>query len=82
MSQTVSITSQGQVSIPAKMRRELGFSKTGKAVIYAENGKVVIEPVRDLLSLRGSLKSPIAATSSQIREAFEEELATAHIEGK
>lgn len=79
MSQTVSITSQGQISIPAKMRRELGFSKTNKAVVYAEGGKIVIEPVKDLLSLRGSLKSKVKASAAEVRQAFEEDLATARL---
>lgn len=54
---TVSITSQGQISIPAKIRRELGLSKTKKAIVSVENGKMTIEPVKDLLELAGSLKT-------------------------
>lgn len=54
---TVSITSQGQISIPAKIRKELGLSKNKKALISVENGRVVIEPVKDFLELGGSLKT-------------------------
>ena len=54
---TVSITSQGQLSLPAKLRRELGFSKTSKAIVSLQNGKVVLEPVKDLLELVGVLKT-------------------------
>lgn len=72
---TVSVTSQGQISIPAKIRRELGLDKNGKALVFLEKGKVVIEPVKDLLELRGSLKTKIKATPSQVREAFETYLA-------
>lgn len=57
MTYTVSITSQGQISIPAKIRKLLGFSKKKKAIISIHNGKMVIEPVKDLLELGGSLKS-------------------------
>lgn len=46
---TVSITSQGQISIPAKILRELGLSKTKKTIVSVENGKMMIEPVKDLL---------------------------------
>ena len=67
---TASITSQGQISIPAPLRRKLGLEKSGKALITEQNGKVLIEPVPDLLSLKGSLKTNIKATPREIREAF------------
>ncbi|KKQ43208.1 MAG: hypothetical protein US60_C0006G0052 [Microgenomates group bacterium GW2011_GWC1_37_8] len=52
---TVSITSQGQISIPAKIRRELGFHRSSKAIVSIEKGKMVVEPVVDFMSLKGSL---------------------------
>lgn len=52
----VSITSQGQISIPAKIRKNLGLDKTKKAIVKQEGQKVIIEPVKDLLDLAGSLK--------------------------
>jgi AbrB family looped-hinge helix DNA binding protein len=55
MSYTVSITSQGQISIPAKIRRELGLSNKQKAIVSVENGKMVVEPVKSLHELAGSL---------------------------
>lgn len=57
MTYAVSITSQGQISIPVKIRRQLGLSKTSKAIVSVENDKVMIEPVRDFLAMRGSLKT-------------------------
>lgn len=72
---TVTITSQGQISIPAKLRRKLGLEKNRKAIVTEEEGKIVIEPVKDLLELKGSLKTNMKATPQQIRKAFEEYLA-------
>jgi len=72
---TVSITSQGQISIPAPIRRKLGLNERKKAIVSEKDGKVVIAPVKDLLELKGSLKTKIKATPKQIREAFEEYLA-------
>ena len=57
MTYSVSITSQGQISIPAQIRRLLGLSKTSKAIVSVENDKVMIEPVKDFLTMRGSLKT-------------------------
>lgn len=70
---TVSITSQGQISLPAKIREEFGFKKASKAIISVQGGKVIIEPVGDLLSLKGSLKTDKKAlTSKEISAAFED----------
>lgn len=56
MTHIVSITSQGQISIPAKIRRSLAIEKNQKAYVKEEGGKIVIEPIADILSLKGSLK--------------------------
>lgn len=57
MTYSVSITSQGQISIPAEIRRKLGLSKKSKAIVSVANGNVMIEPVKDFLELAGSLKT-------------------------
>jgi len=68
---TVTITSQGQLSLPIKIRRELGFEKTRKVLVSVQDKKVILEPVKDFLDLKGSLKTtkpPL--TSEQIHEMF------------
>ena len=52
---TVSITSQGQVTIPAKLRRELKLDKKIKAIVRKEGKSLIVEPIADLMSLKGSL---------------------------
>jgi len=51
----VTITSQGQISIPAKIRQELGLEKFRKALVSLKDNKVIIEPVTDVLTLEGVL---------------------------
>jgi bifunctional DNA-binding transcriptional regulator/antitoxin component of YhaV-PrlF toxin-antitoxin module len=68
----VSITSQGQISIPASLRRFFGFDKTNRAVVYATDEGVLIKPVRDFLELSGTFKTTKKATPKQVRKAFEE----------
>ena len=51
----VSITSQGQISIPARMRKQLSLDEVRKATVSVEGKKIIVEPIPDLLSLRGSL---------------------------
>ena len=57
MTYTVTVTSQGQISIPIKLREQLGFSKTKKALVSVEDGRIIVEPVKDFLELRGSIKT-------------------------
>lgn len=75
MTYTVSITSQGQISIPAPFRRKLGLDKLKKAVVTEKNGKILIEPVKDLLDLKGSFKSKKKLSPKKLRRAFEDYLA-------
>lgn len=56
MTYLVSITSQGQISIPSYIRRRLGLNKNQKALVKEENERIIIEPIDDLLSLGGVLK--------------------------
>lgn len=52
----VSVTSQGQITIPAKMRRKLNLQGS-KALVTMQNNKITLEKPQDLLSLIGTLKT-------------------------
>ncbi len=71
----VSITSQGQISIPVSIRRTLGLNKKTKATVSVVNGKVVIESEKDFLDLAGTFKTRKKAPLKNIRKAFENYLA-------
>lgn len=75
MTYYVSLTSQGQMSIPAKLRRQLGLEKTRKVMVRADEGKLIVEPVRDILELRGVFASKKKFSRAAERRAFEEALA-------
>lgn len=75
MTYTVSITSQGQISLPAKLRREL-FAHTNKALVSVQDDRVILEPVKDILNLESLKTSRKGKVSSrQMREAFGQYLA-------
>ena len=57
MSHLVSITSQGQISIPAAIRRELGLDKYKKVFVEKKGNSVVVEPADDFLKLEGFFKN-------------------------
>ncbi|HAI22320.1 TPA: hypothetical protein DCP77_00880 [Candidatus Collierbacteria bacterium] len=55
MTQLISLTSQGQISIPARMLRLHKIKKPAKVVIKVVKTGWLVEPVGDILSLGGSL---------------------------
>jgi len=54
MQQVVTITSQGQITIPAKMRRKGGFGD--KAIIEEKGDGFILKPVKDFRDLAGAYK--------------------------
>lgn len=73
---TVSITSQGQISIPASVRRAIGLSLYDKALLTVQGNRVVIEPKKDLLKMKGFLKTNKKPLSSkELHERFAQDLA-------
>lgn len=55
MTHLVTITSQGQISIPAQIRRDLNLDKNKKVSVSRDKNRIIIEPVVDILTLGGSL---------------------------
>lgn len=74
-----SVTSRGQVTIPAAVRRHLGVKTPDKVMfVLGENGVVSLKPVAlSMTALRGSLRPLRGETSTDFRaeiaEAAEEE---------
>lgn len=66
MKMTTTITPRFQVHIPVSIRKKVGLTKHGRAIIKAERKKIIIEPVdekKSILSLAGKyrVKNPIPA---------------------
>ena len=59
MQQIVSITSQGQISLPKLMLQDLGIYGSTKAIIQRKDNTILVTPRNDFWSLAGSLKSAI-----------------------
>lgn len=71
---TSSVTSKGQVTIPAHIRRLLGLSMSDKVAFLVSEGKVQIAPVRSVVArTAGMLRSDIAALSPREERAAAEE---------
>ncbi|HEX6977157.1 MAG TPA: AbrB/MazE/SpoVT family DNA-binding domain-containing protein [Patescibacteria group bacterium] len=75
---TVSITSQGQISIPAKARKKVGFTK--RAILSVEKDHLVLKPVADVMDLMGSLKTNKKPLSGEkIHKLFAEAMARGEV---
>lgn len=75
MTYFVSVTSQGQISIPAPIRKKIGLDKVKKASVRLEGNTILISPLPDIESLMGSLKTKKRFTHEEERAAFEDALA-------
>jgi len=69
--QTATITSQGQVTIPKKIREYYGITQSQKVTIERTEKGILVRPKKDFWSLAGSLKSDIVATDADLRKARE-----------
>ncbi len=69
MQQIVSITSQGQISLPKLMLQDLGIYGSTKAIIQRKDNTILVTPRNDFWSLAGSLKSAIKLSDNQLKEA-------------
>ena len=64
MQQIVSLTSQGQISIPRKMLRHHNITKSGKVMIVPTKTGWAVEPVADFWSLRGVFHDKVIKNKS------------------
>lgn len=62
MTYTLTVTSQGQVSIPAKVRKLWGLLGRGQITFTLQGKKAIVEPARDILDYAGSLSKYASAT--------------------
>ena len=57
MTFTATITSQGQITIPAKIRKSIGLKKRQRVILTLKNNYVILEPEPDMMELSGSLNN-------------------------
>jgi AbrB family looped-hinge helix DNA binding protein len=79
MDAVVKVTSQGQISIPAKLRRRLKLKTGDKVLVREAEHKLTVERVPDLVELGGVLRE--RALQGKTRDEVAELEATALAEG-
>ena len=72
---TTTITQKGQATIPAPIRKRLGFKPREKISFEInEKNEAVIRPVKNFLTLRGSLNSKKPFDIEAMDKAVEKEI--------
>ena len=71
--QTITISTKGQVVIPASIRKKLGLEKGEKLIIMEEGGYIKMVPPSDLTSLCGAWSDLDARTVRKQIESMREE---------
>lgn len=70
------VTSKGQITLPAKLRQELGI-KPGDRLDFTRNAKGKVEVIartKTLADLRGILKTDIKLSDDELQEAIDKAL--------
>lgn len=55
------VSSKGQITLPAESRRSLGIEPNDRVLIEVENDGIVVRPVRDFFELEGFLGKALPA---------------------
>lgn len=79
--QITTVTTKGQITLPAEIRKKRGIKPGDKVQISEEKGEIKVKPVADFFSFKGALKGrrlPSENEMEQIaaREAVERYIKT------
>jgi antitoxin PrlF len=59
------VSSKGQITLPADARRALGISTGDRVSVRVQDGVIVVTPVADFLSLQGMLGRALSAAEEE-----------------
>ncbi len=64
------VSSKGQVVIPAELREQLGISSGTRIAIQREDDRLILQPITEdfIRSVRGCLKGPDSLVEARERE--------------
>ena len=69
------ITLKGQVTIPKKIRDEFGLKPYDKVIFVRCGNSLVLKPVKDIFSVRGSVKVDNVQDFAKIRKTIQKDIA-------
>ncbi len=63
MTHTVTVTSKGQLTLPAKIREALGIRQGTRLEVETADGGILLKPVRRLSEMKGAAKKALAGST-------------------
>lgn len=72
MEKVVTVSTKGQVALPAEVRKKLSIGKGSKMVLVVKKGIILMKPLKRLSELRGILKEVEKPSREIVRELREE----------
>jgi len=57
---TARVSSRGQITLPAELRRELGIALSSAVEVDGRDGVIVIRPLRSISEVRGAFRHCVA----------------------
>ena len=64
-----SVSSKGQVTLPAKIRKDLGIRSKDKVQFLIRDNEIIIRPLRSIRDLRGSIAPKKGDVRKVVRES-------------
>lgn len=69
MNDIVTMTAQGQLTIPKRFRAAFGLSGSTKMSIQKKGKLIIVEPKTDFWGLKGSMKSSVSLSDRELKKA-------------
>jgi len=69
MQHVVSITGQGQMTVPKLVLKQFNINGATKAILERKGDILTVRPKRDFWQLAGSFKTSISLSNQQLKEA-------------
>ena len=69
---SATVTSQGQITIPAPVRKALGITKSKRVNFTLENKKAILEPEPDIMDFYGIFKTKKRIPYKKLRKILDE----------
>ena len=75
-----SITQKGQITIPKRIRQKLNLQPKDQLVFVQRGDEIILKPIRDILSMRGSVQDVRGESFEEIREKTKKAITSKRVE--
>jgi AbrB family looped-hinge helix DNA binding protein len=73
-----SITQKGQITIPKKIRSELGLKTNDTVIFVKRNQEIIINPLKSVLDIQGTVRVEDVQDFDKVREMTQKSIGEKH----